>query len=396
MMRLSSSFFAPGTHGCIDVGYLGTLLKKKLTPKLIKIISQGCCVTGVSLLCWLDILPAWSEPNEIVIDEIKVEDLKTTDNPRVQSHPGQEECPDSKDLRCWRNLTLTELPEKTWLATGRDAETEYITKITYVEGDLEYRQQSDTFVQFYPKQSGKVEEQCGFKIQSGKALIGKSQDSTKKECLGTIDGSFTVTFSYIPPELQQNKSNSKSDKDTGETELENSVVVVHVFRNRDDRETIIGVLANQQGSIEVKHFEGNTEILEPGDYVFVSDDGDIRKGQFSVEYFYQNNPLGLGLGNQPRDDEYVEEIEDEEEQEFFKKIRVATVDFLGKQPKPSPFELKTSNSPSFRAFQTIIGIDTLPLIDSRGESPSESGTGGTGGGGSGGASAGQGGDNRLL
>ena len=387
-MRLSSSFFDWGTPRLVKVPLSKTVLKQKLIPNLIKIVSQGLVFSSFGLLCCLDVRPAWSETADdqeiVTFNEAKIEGVAnykdyegrfnlTTPNvatireivKKVIWHSGSEFDQNWTEVDNEQKLVPPQ-----WLATGINAAANYIFQLAWFEArEFIYRQEANTYAQFAPN-SENSEQICGFKIQHGKALYAKGD--IPPGCPQTLRGGNTTVVPPSPPSVAIFLSN----KDVDTTQEDDSAIALFVFRNQDAQETIVGVLASPLGPVTITNTNREDPNCSPtnledagclnaGEYAFVSDDGTLIKGTFSLRHFYENNPLGFGLGPDP---EYVEGLSGGKKR-LFEKIRKATLEALENQPEAGPFELKTTNAPSIPGFRTVIDIETSPNVEEGGDPP---------------------------
>lgn len=260
---------------------------------------------------------------------------------------------DTDPVRCWRRITTQGqfLNPKNWLGTGRNS----TAGLWYLSLDLIYRQNGRSFSQFLTKTS---DAPCGFQVNNGKILrLDKQSRGRPSGCL-QIAGKVSVKPPPHPSAIALHKQ-------LEDAETENSAAAFFVSRNRDEGETIVGVLASPLGPVTVEPREDIAEPvtfddiesnqtsaqieLDAGEFAFILDDGRFVEGEFSIRRFYEDNPiLTLGLIDRPEDIAYAEDLEGEEE-ELFDEIREATLQAVIAQPEPGPFEVTTLNEPGFRS-----------------------------------------------
>lgn len=337
--------------------------------KWLKILGQSLTCSSILLISCLGL--ALAETDIVEVDTAKITTIKRQDDKRVQRHPGDP----NLGKEHWRPAQLRDiLLNKNWLATGTDAEANFIANLYYFSQNLIYRQQEDSLSQFYPDPS----VECGFKLTSGSNAL--FSDKNPEKCK-LVAGRTDVELPYKEYKESDLKSSVESggelaveesitlasknllmtyqSQDSNDSEAEDSVVALYVFRNQEAQETIVGVLASQLGAVTVRN--PNTQEKEiqltAGQFAFVSDDGRLVRGEFSLRNFYENNPLGAGLSDSDRDEEYAEGLEGEKKK-LFDKIREATIEALNEQSEPGPFEIRVVNPPSIPV--TIIDPPSPP------------------------------------
>lgn len=218
-----------------------------------------------------------------------------------------------------------------WLATGSNS----MAWMWYSRFGVIYRQYSETISQFVP------DTMCGFRVTSGSNIfLDQGRVPGCEQIAGNVRiGAYSVA-SALPSDT------------VVAAEGESVASAYLVFRSPSQERTIIGALATPDGRpIEVESLAqgftgpegvdaGNSLSLTAGQFAIVSDSGQVTRGVFSLEEFYENSPLALGLGDSPADREYFEGLESPIERELFGEIRSATIAALRAQPRAGAFELR--------------------------------------------------------
>jgi hypothetical protein len=261
----------------------------------------------------------------------------------------------------WNSVTRDEqlLNPNNWLGTGSKS----LAELKYLKLNLIYRQDEKTFSQFVTIEVDK----CGFNVNEGKTLHLENQSRQQPEpgCY-QISGEIVAIPPGFPSDI------AFHNKQVEDTETGNSAAAFFVSRNRDNGETIVGVLASPLAPVTVRSrediaepvtfndIESNETVdqieLDTGEFAFILDDGRFVRGEFSIPRFYEDNPiLTVGLLDRPEDIAYFEALEGEE-RELFAEIREATRQALEEYPEPGPFEVNPLlypglNSPSIPQCQ---------------------------------------------
>lgn len=259
-----------------------------------------------------------------------------------------------------------------WLATSSNS----MAWMWYIDVGVVYRQHAHTVSRFLPGTN------CGFRVSSGRSLFLDS--GRKRNCYQVVEDlrvgqprgfahktphetpSATVANAAAAGEKVNSgaqirpQAKAKAGAQTvaqAETPLDEATASGYFLsRSAVEERTLIGVLANPvQQPIEVTNQAGdlssaeegsvgNTIELRAGEFAIVRDDGRFVRGEFSIEKFYEKNPLTLGLGDTPEDLAYLDTLQSDAERELLSMIRTATLSAKIAQPPPGAFELRNPNS----------------------------------------------------
>jgi hypothetical protein len=107
-----------------------------------------------------------------------------------------------------------------------------------------------------------------------------------------------------------------------------------LFIEANENETMVGALSNRPGGlIKVEHLVSHESVgIKPGEYAKALQNGKIVTGIFSLEDFYRKKTLGLGLGPDDKDENYVRE-QAPEVQVILNKLRAETLAAVDDQKK---------------------------------------------------------------
>ena len=289
----------------------------------LKLLGCSLTVSSLFILSGLGPLLAQSAP-----DRTEIRKIEREEDINVQRHVGEWEIARRDQV----------LASGNWLATG----TNSMAWMWYNTLDLIYRQMEDTVSRFIPGST------CGFRVTSGRNLF--LLEGNRARCYQE-----TENIQVRPPSLPDMAR--LANKQIDNSEDENTAVAFSLFRNPDAQETVVEVLASPLGPVTVTNksaaFDdseegdiGNEIQLRAGEFAFMRDDGRLIRGEFSLQNFYENNPLTLGLGPSPEDQAYVDGLENAEEKKRFIEIREATLQALREQPDPGPFEVRILDEPN--------------------------------------------------